>query len=174
MADSSTGSRTPAYVAALGERNRLLAELRRRGARGGVIALHRSMVSGRLTASLALSTIVVPLLLTGFVLLALRPLGDAWLAMLGTFQRLLELPGDVVSHSVPLGRVFSFSIPSLSTTASLPTAQEYTIVGVTCALALAVSAFLPRRFLPIAYYLRFGTLVQLTAFLYFEIGRAHV
>lgn len=168
MADSLTG-RTPAYVAALGERNRLLAELRRRGSRGGVIPLHRAMLSGRLTPSLVLSTVIIPLLLAVFVLLLLRPIGDLWIAALPVLQGMLGLPGDVAVHTVPLGRVFSYSIPYLTTAASLPSFREYATVGAVCAGAMIVSWLLPQRYLPVAYYLRFGTLVQLTAFLYFAI-----
>jgi len=168
LADSLTG-RTPAYVAALGERNRLLAELRRRGSRGGVIPLHRAMLSGRLTPALVLSAVIIPFLLAVLVLLALRPVGDLWVAALSTLQGVLGLPGDVAVHTVPLGRVFSFSIPYLTTAASLPSVREYVTIGAVCAVVMIASWVLPQRFLPVAYYLRFGTLVQLTAFLYFAI-----
>jgi len=43
------------------------------------------------------------------------------------------------------------------------------IVGSVCVVAMVSSWLLPSRFLPLAYLLRFGTLVQLTAFLYFAI-----
>lgn len=127
------------------------------------------MVSGRLTPSLVVSTIAIPFLIAVFVLLGLRPLGDLWVEALRLLQGALGLPGEVAAHGVPLGRIFSFSIPYLTTPATLPTIREFVIVGSICALAMIVSWLLPPRFLPLAYYLRFGTLVQLTAFLYFAI-----
>jgi hypothetical protein len=127
------------------------------------------MSSGRLTPSLVVSTIVIPLLIAVFVMLGLRPIGDRWVEALRVLQDALGLPGEVAAHGVPLGRIFSFTIPYLTTPAALPTIREYAIVGSVCVLAMIASWLLPPRFLPLAYYLRFGTLVQLTAFLYFAI-----
>lgn len=152
-----------------GDRNRLLAELGRRGSRGGVIPLHRAMTSGRLTPSVVVSAVIVPMLIATFVLLALRPLGDVWLQALRLLQGALGLPGGVAAHELPLGRVFSYTVPYLTTTARLPATRDHLIVGAACAVFLMVARALPARFTPLSYYLRFGTLVQLTAFLYFAI-----
>ena len=170
MASSLTG-KTPRHVVAAGDRDRerTLAEVRRRGVRGGVIGAHRSMASGHLTASLVLSTVIVPLLLAAIVVVALGPIAGIWRQMMEALARALDLPGDVLSRTVSLGGIFSFAMPYLSTPATVPAVRENIIVGAVCVLAIAASFALPKRWLPLAYYLRFGTLVQLTTFLYFAI-----
>lgn len=170
MASLRTGSLTPRELAALPvseRRTRLLAELRVRGSRGGVIGEHRAMVSGRLTPSRILSMVVVPLLLSALVLLAFRPLGRGWRLLYERLVPRLGLPGEVGVATVALGDLFSFEIPHLTTTAPLPGVSHFWIVGGICALVLAVSLLLPARFTPLRYYLRFSTLVQLTAVLAF-------
>jgi hypothetical protein len=168
---SSLTGKTPRQVVAAGDRDRerTLTEVRRRGVRGGVIGTHRSMASGYLTPSLVLSAVIVPLLLAATVVVALGPITDVWRQTLDLLRRALDLPGEVVSRTVSLGGILSFAMPYLSTPANVPGVRENVIVGAVCVLALAVSFALPKRFLPLAYYLRFGTLVQLTTFLYFAI-----
>lgn len=170
MASSRTGSLTPHALATLPAaegRARLLSELRVRGSRGGVIGEHRAMVSGRLTPSRLLSMVIVPLLLSALVVLAFRPLGQGWRLMYERLIPWLGLPGDVGVATVSLGDLLSFELPHLTTTAPLPEVWHYWAVGGICALVLAVTLLLPARFTPLRYYLRFSTLVQLTAVLAF-------
>ncbi|MFN8570478.1 MAG: hypothetical protein U0132_00400 [Gemmatimonadaceae bacterium] len=166
---SSLSGRTPAYVAAIGDRNRLLAELRRRGSRGGVIAPHRAMLTGRLTPSLVVSILVIPVLTAVVMALALRPLGSLWGTMLRWLMERTSLPGDVALQGIELGPIFSFAVPYATTLARLPVWSDMVAMSAVCAILLFIAWMLPSRFLPLAYYLRFGVLVQLTAILVFAI-----
>ena len=170
MGSSLTG-KAPRHVVAAADRDRerTLTEVRRRGVRGGVIGTHRSMASGHLTPSLVLSTVIVPLLLAGTVVIALGPVADVWRQAIDFLRGVLNLPGETGVREVSVGGILSFAMPYLTTPATVPGVRENVIVGAVCALALAVSFALPKRFLPLSYYLRFGTLVQLTTFLYFAI-----
>ncbi len=164
--------RTPLDLAALpaaGGRPRLLAELRARGSRGGVIGAHRAMVKGRLTPSLLGSMVVVPILLSALVALALEPLGRLWRVALEWLVDYLGLPGPVGFAHVSLGGALSFYVPHVTTPAPLPGTWHFWFVGGTCAVVLAVSLLLPGRFTPLRYYLRFATLVQLTSVLAFAL-----
>ncbi|MEO6443978.1 MAG: hypothetical protein ABIZ91_03285 [Gemmatimonadaceae bacterium] len=152
-----------------GGRARLLGELRARGSRGGVIGQHRAMVSGRLTPSRVVSMVVMPLLLSAIVALALRPLGSVWRAMLEWIVPQLGLPGDVGFAHVSLGPLLDFYVPHVSAAAPIPGAWHYWVVGAICALVLALTLVLPPRVLPLKYFLRFATLVQLTTFLTFAV-----
>lgn len=127
------------------------------------------MSGSRLSPSLVASMLVIPLLLSLGVVLALRPIGVGWTMALRWMVNLTALPGEVAAHVIDLGPIFSFAVPVLSTPAGLPSMTEYAIVGGVSALCLVGSWLLPMRFLPLAYYLKFGVLVQLTAFLTFAI-----
>lgn len=172
MASSRTGSQTPRELVALAPtdgRQRLLGELRVRGSRGGVIGEHRAMVTGRLTTSRVFSMVLVPIFLSTMVALLLRPLGEGWRLLLERVAPWLGLTDPIGFASVSLGNVFSFYVPHVTTPAPLPGVVHFWIVGGMCALVLAVSLVLPPRLMPLRYYLRFATLIQLSSILYFAI-----
>jgi hypothetical protein len=150
-------------------RSRLLGELRARGSRGGRIGEHRSMTAGRLTTSRLVSMVVMPALLSAVVVIGFRPLGEAWGMALARLASFLRLPGGVDYASVSLGTFLSFRVPFLQTPGPLPGPAHVWIVGGACVAVLALSFLLPPRFLPLRYFLRFATLVQLTALLDFAI-----
>jgi hypothetical protein len=166
---STQPRRTPPYVTMATSRQGLLAELQRRGARGGVIGLHRAMVTGRLTPWRITSMVFIPLALSAGVLLLLAPLTDVWAQVLTFAQPRLALAGTVARDAVELPGALLISVPYLTTVARLPVAMDYWVVGAMCAAAVVVSVALPRRFLPLAYFLRFAVLLQLTAFLNFAL-----
>src|SRR6185503_14393029 len=87
--------RTPPYVTMSKSRQGLLAELQRRGARGGVIGAHRAMVTGRLSPWRLTSMVIVPLGLSAAVVFLLGPLMDVWTQLLTQLQPRLGLAGAV-------------------------------------------------------------------------------
>jgi hypothetical protein len=127
------------------------------------------MISGRLTRSRLLSMLVLPVLLALLTVLMLRPLGLVWGRLLTGLSSFLQLPGGVGWSSVTIGTLFSVRVPFLTTAAGIPGTTEFALVGGLCAAVLLGSMFLPERFLPLRYFLRFATLVQLTAFLAFAV-----
>jgi hypothetical protein len=149
-------------------RERLLAELRRRGARGGIIGVHRAMMKGRLTPWRLSSMLVIPILLSAVTFLLLPWLNNGWAWLLAGLRSPLGLSGDVSREAASVGGL-SFAVPYLTTPAGLPGTFHFLLVGGFCAVAIAVSLVLPRRFLPLAYFLRFAVLLQLTAFLNFVL-----
>jgi hypothetical protein len=150
-------------------RERLLAELRRRGTRGGIIVPHRAMITGRLTPWRLTSMVIVPLLLAAITTFLLPRLTTIW--SLGQAIGPLGLPGDVASDPAT---VFGFTVamPFLTTPASMPGSTHFWSVGGISGVALAASFLLPERLLPLRYYLRFAVLIQLTAFATFALWPA--
>jgi hypothetical protein len=172
MSSSLTPSRsgTPRSVTAVRSRERLLSELRVRGARGGVIAQHRAMKTIDLTPARLLTLVILPLALAALVVLALPRIADAWAWVLDAMRGPLGLPGGVARRTIAIGSFALADVPFLTTTASAPARVHWGIVGLLSALALLVSLLLPSRFLPLAYYLRFAVLVQASAFVVFALG----
>ncbi len=150
-------------------RERLLAELRRRGARGGIIGPHRALVKGRLTPWRLTSMVLIPVLLASGTGLLLAPLSDWWTWVLTLLQRPLGLPGTVARDAVTIAGRFSLAVPYFTTDAPLPGPSHYWLVGGICAVALGASFILSRRFTPLIYFLRFAVLIQLTAVLNFVL-----
>jgi hypothetical protein len=151
-------------------RERLLVELGRRGARGGIITLHRAMVGERFTGASAASMLLLAPALAVLTALALRPLGFAWTWAFRELHPFLRLPGDVAVHTIAIGPLPPFDIPYLTTPATPPLTEHWILVGTLAAIALVVSLGLPRRMLPLAYYLRFVGVVQATSFVFFAIA----
>jgi len=168
MATSDPRS-TPPYVRLAKSRQGLLAELQRRGARGGVIGPHRAMVTGRLTPWRITSMVLVPLALSAGVVWLLGPLSDVWTQLVTLLQPRLGLAGAVSRETLHVAGGLSVAVPYLTTVARLPVATDYWVVGSICVVAVLVSLLLPQRFLPLAYFLRFAVLLQLTAFLNFTL-----
>jgi hypothetical protein len=159
--------KTPPYLVMTQGRERLLGELRRRGARGGIIGPHRAMAKGRLTPWRLTSMAVIPVLLSIATVVLLSPLSRLWASFLDAAHRPLGLPGSVASDVIFLPGGLQIAVPYLTTHARLPAGVDFWIVGALCAAAIVISLFLPQRLLPLTYFLRFAVLIQLTAFLNF-------
>ena len=153
-------------------RERLLRDVRRRGARGGIIGAHRAMVTGRLTRARVTSMVVIPALLSAGVLAALGPLATAWQALLAWLLPRLGMLEPVATIVVWRRGPFTLTVPYVSATAPLPGTWHFWVVGGVCAVVLAASLVLPARFTPLRYFLRFATLVQLTSVVAFAVAPA--
>jgi hypothetical protein len=167
---SSLPPGTPRSVQAVRSRERLLADLRIRGVRGGVIAQHRAMKTVPFTPLRAVTLIVFPILLAALVVVSLPWVADAWTWMFEALRGFLGLPGSVGRQTISIGSYPIADVPYLTTPAGLPTRVQWGVVGLVCAVALLGSLLLSSRLLPLAYYLRFAVLVQGSAFLVFALG----
>jgi hypothetical protein len=145
-------------------------ELRRQGTRGGAIRMHRAMATAPRSPWLLAHVLLVPAAITIGAARAMPALTALWSVALARLHAFLGLPGTVVTEARTPGGVLEVSVPFFTAVAGAPGAAESWVVGVACALALAVSFALPERFMPLVYFLRFATLVQLTAFAYFAFA----
>ncbi len=154
-------------AAAVERRRRLLDDLRRRGARGGLIGQHRAMAGARLTPWRATSMFVVPLLASIGVAAALPWIALAWRATIARGLQVLEIPGAVAEHVVAIPFLADVALPYPTTPGLAPNAAQWWVLGLLWAAVVLVSLALPQRFTPLSYLLRFGAFLQATSFFYF-------
>jgi len=164
LASSGTGKGLTALA------NGALADLRARGARGGVIRKHRAMVGldwtpGRVARSLILS-------ITGAVgLVALLPLlGRAYTMFYEEVVWWVGLPAGVSTTTYQIGALLSVPVPYLRLAAPWPQQWHWIVVGSFTAVAFLLSFALPARFLPARYFLRFVAMVQAVSLGYFAFS----
>jgi len=156
-------------VRSLGSRERLLTELRQRGARGGVIQPHRAMAHARFTTGRLVGMLLVPLALSAATVVALPLLARLWTWLFELARGPLGIPGEVAHHAVRIPPFLTVDFPYVTASAGIPSPTQWSIVGIICATALLISVLLPSRWTPVAYALRLGTFVQLTAVVAFAL-----
>ena len=165
--DGRPVERAAADAASIARRRRLLEDLRRRGARGGLIGQHRAMARARLTPWIATSLFVVPPLASLAMLFALPWLARAWRWFFERGLVVLELPGGVAEQHVGLGPLPDVFLPFPTTPGGAPNSAQWWVVGLLWAALVIASIALPQRFTPLSYLMRFGAFLQATAFVYF-------
>ena len=137
-----------------------LAQLRLRGAQGGIIRKHRSMVQLEWTPRRAIRAAVLSLF--GFLsVLALLPvLGRLWGQGMGWILPRLDLPAELGWHRVGIATLFDIEVPYPMLEGPWPGTPHLLAVGIGTAAILALSFLLPARFLPARYFLRFVAAIQ--------------
>ncbi|MEK7381601.1 MAG: hypothetical protein AAB075_11365 [Gemmatimonadota bacterium] len=137
-----------------------LAQLRLRGAQGGIIRKHRSMVQLEWTPRRAIRAAVLSLL--GFLsVLALLPvLGRLWGQAMGWILPRLGLPVELGWHRVGIATLFDIAVPYPMLDGPWPDTPHFLAVGIGTTALLALSFLLPPRFLPARYFLRFLAAIQ--------------
>ena len=137
-----------------------LAQLRLRGAQGGIIRKHRSMVQLEWTPRRAIRATVLSLF--GFLsVLALLPvLGRLWGQAMGWILPRLGLPVELGWHRVGIATLFDIAVPYPMLDGPWPDTPHFLAVGIGTAAILALSFLLPPRFLPARYFLRFVAAIQ--------------
>lgn len=152
------------------ERARRLEALRVRGARGGVIAPHRSMVGMPWTLWRFVTTFVL-----GAGGLAALVLALPWLGRLWTL--IFRAARDRVFPGIPLGeQAFTlpggveFTLPVLAVGTPLPDQSTLLIAGGVTGAALLASLLLGERWIPLRYFLRLLAFLQATAVAFFAIA----
>src|SRR3990167_7950223 len=137
-----------------------LAQLRLRGAQGGIIRKHRSMVQLEWTPRRAIRAAVLSLF--GFLsVLALLPvLGRLWGQGMGWILPRLGLPAELGWHRVGIATLFDIAVPYPMLDGPWPDTPHFLAVGIGTAAILALSFLLPPRFLPARYFLRFVAAIQ--------------
>lgn len=148
-----------------------LAPLRARGARGGVIPPHRSMVQLRWTGRRAARAAI--LALAGFAAtLALLPaLGRLWGLFFPWALEALGLPSPIGWHLLEPSPLIRIAVPYPLLDGPDPGRGHWLAVGGATLAALLASFLLPARYLPARYFLRFVVAVQAVSLGYFALGR---
>jgi len=149
---------------------REVAQLRLRGARGGIIPKHRSMIRLRWTPGRA--TRAALLALTGFagVMAALPAVGRLWGGLFQVALPALGLGDQVGWHRIDVGSLFSIAIPHPVVAGPWPGTGHFIGVGGFAALLVVLSLLLPGRFLPMRYFLRFLAAIQTVSIGYFAFA----
>lgn len=161
MASSGTGK------ALAGPGNGTLAELRARGARGGVIRKHRAMVGLHWTPGRVLRAVLLSSATAAGLILLLPLLGRAYTVFYEEVVWWVGLPAGVSTTTYQVGTLLSVPVPYLRLAAPWPQTWHWIMVGGLTALAFVLSFALPARFLPARYFLRFVAMVQTVSLGYF-------
>ena len=137
-----------------------LAQLRLRGAQGGTIRKHRSMVQLEWTPRRAIRAAVLSLFGFLSVLALLSVLGRLWGQGMGWILPRLGLPVELGWHRVGIATLFDIAVPYPMLDGPWPDTPHFLAVGIGTAAILALSFLLPPRFLPARYFLRFVAAIQ--------------
>lgn len=142
-------------------------DLRLRGARGGYIVRHRSMLTSRRGWRKALSGAAMSLALFVGWLYALRWVSDLWAHVLSFWSEALGLGGAVTLIRYQLGRVYSFEAPYLAVSSAAPD-WVILVAGWVVTIILLIGTYLiPRRYLPLVYIARLVVIFHLIAQVFF-------
>ena len=142
---------------------------RHTGHRGGLIEPHRSMLVLPTRRGQALNSV---LLVLAFVVawgLVANATTSVWGSLSGFCCEVLGLPVTITTatHDLPLG--MHLSVPRLETAAGAPDRGLWWIGMIFTVAVAAISFALPRRWLPLLYFLRLTALVQAGAQLNFAV-----
>ncbi|MCP4546867.1 MAG: hypothetical protein GY835_10430 [bacterium] len=149
---------------------RQLEQLRIRGFAGGIISKHRSM----LTLPLRPARIAVSMIMSVSILLIwlfiLNDVSHGWTSIMDFWRDVLGLGGYVVTSRYPITDILYLDVPHVHTGAAGLTPQIWWSGMVLCVLMGVVSFYVPRRQLPLAYFLRVLIFFQLFAQVFFAVA----
>ncbi|HEX8552242.1 MAG TPA: hypothetical protein VF681_11895 [Abditibacteriaceae bacterium] len=143
-----------------------LERLRFRGARGGIIAQHRSMRTVEMPRGEIIISIGLAITATGLWLLAMPWVLRFWAAIFGFGRVLLDIPEPVRIEPYRLGW-FKFDLPSISLPSAPPDVTMWWITLIVSVVLFILSFPLGRRSIPWTYMLRAILFVQFTALAFF-------
>ena len=164
---SGEAGRAPAADPA---RARLVADLRRRGVRGGLIPQHRAMVGLRFTPAIFGELLLVPALVAGAVLLLFPELLALWAGFFRVGAAMLRLPAAVDTTVVTLFGGLTVALPRLAIEAPWPSHAQLTGHALLVVGVAALSFALPPRFYPGALLLRALAVLHATSVVFFAFG----
>jgi hypothetical protein len=142
-------------------------DLRLRGAKGGYIVRHRSMLTSRRGWRKALTGTAMSLVLFAGWLYALRWISVLWADILAFWSDALGLGGLVTLIRYQLGSLYSFDAPYLAVSSAAP--DWVVLVGgwVVTIILLIGTYLIPRRYLPLIYIARLVVVFHLLAQVFF-------
>lgn len=137
---------------------------------GKVILPHHALATLRYPASLLLISIVMAVLADALLWWFLEPIMHFWGAVFGYWIPLIAPQGSQVGFQATsfFGSVVQLPFPLLP--AGLPSGRITGVNLIVTSLLLLFSLALPKRVLPLAYYLRALLIIQASASIYFILN----
>lgn len=160
------------HGSAVTRREARLADLRRRGVRGGIIPRHRAMAGLRIPRRRLATAALLALAAAAGVFAALGPLAELWARTFEALLGPLGIPGGVGARFTTFPGGFTLPTPYLTAEAGDPSPLTWRIVAVVTAGLVLASLALPERFTPLRYFLRFLALLQAVSLAYFGLAPA--
>jgi YaiO family outer membrane protein len=144
--------------------------LRRRGYRGEIITLHRALRTLPLRRGEVGFAIAVSLGLLAIWIAVFNPVGHLWATGLRSLLHVLGVTGTVEIARHPVLGPWVLETPRLAVAAAAVSERLWWGGTVGCVVLLAISYLLPRRFLPLLYFLRLLVLLQASAQFSFRVA----
>jgi hypothetical protein len=137
---------------------------------GKTIPQHRALRHFEFPKRRWLSVLLIPLGFNIVLWLLRHPVAELWRAIVAFWMGALGLPGSVQSTDV-VWRALALPVPSISLAASPPSNTAWWIGLALAILIWPITKFFPERWTPLKYVLRWGSLIQFTAQIYFFFWR---
>ena len=144
-------------------------ELRKRGYSGQLINEHRAFRRIGDRQRISWSAVLLVLLLSIAVLVLLQPFANFWRELLEFVAPATGFGDEVAVRSRTVLPFVKVDVPYLASNASTPSGPAWSISVFITIIALAISFFLPRRFLPFTYLLRLGVAIHAVSLAYFAV-----
>ncbi|MFN2324289.1 MAG: hypothetical protein ABR551_00225 [Gemmatimonadales bacterium] len=157
---------------AITRRETRLADLRRRGVRGGIIPRHRAMVGVAIPRRRMLTATTVALAIATAMFFALSPLAELWARLFEALVGPVGIAGGIGERHTTFFGVHSLPTPHFGAVAGDPSVTTWRVVAVITAVLVLLSLVLPQRFTPLRYFLRFLALLQTVSLAYFALAPA--
>ena len=148
-------------AAAVADRSRF------RGARGGIITMHRSMARFRLSPLDLITAMATVVLLTFVWLISLRWICNFWRMVLARGSQMLALDAVLAAREHHVTSYISFVIPYPRIHSPFPDATIWWLTLAVVCVLLAATFILPDNWIPVKYIARIILFVQATALFYF-------
>jgi hypothetical protein len=147
-------------------------ELRHRGWKGGIISPHRAFAYLPLRwGEIGLSIVLAVSLSFGW-LKALPVVGRFWAHIFSFWTRALQLKGSVMMAQQHWGTHIHFGLPYVNVSAGPPGVGIWWITAAVVFLLFGATYFIPAERTALIYLLRFLTILQTTALVYFAVAAA--
>jgi hypothetical protein len=142
-------------------------DLRHRGHKGGYILNHRALLTSRWGGDKLLVAAGMSIVLFLGYLFAMKWVSLLWAEMLSFWSEVLGMQSYVTMVHYRFGDVFSFSTPYLHFRSPVPDYVDLLVGAVITFIIFVATFFLPKRHLPLIYFLRVVVFFHACAQLFF-------
>jgi hypothetical protein len=138
------------------------------GISGERIQVHRSLRRLAFPRSRLAVVILLPLAFNFVTWFASESVGIAWTVFFDFWITNLGLPGSVTLKPPGPGWL-DFALPHLELPSLIQDSLTWYTTLIVTVVVFLLTWFIPERFLPLCYFLRFATVIQISALLFFAI-----